>query len=163
LNAQVAIGPNLFIQGPPADHTIKHEFIHALGFHHEHQKPNNPCGCNYKAIEEAYGWSEAKVKQNFDRLNANSTKYVWSNDFDQESIMKYWFDPKFLVGGSSSPCFSAEATNLSTEDLVGLKTAYPMAFNAAAHKAKVSKKGSVNLGATPPAALTELLGSLPTE
>jgi hypothetical protein len=163
LNPIVAAGPNIFLQGPPAAHTIKHEFIHALGFHHEHQKPNNPCEFNYKAIEQAYNWSEDMVKRNFDRLNSNSTKYVWSNDFDQDSIMKYWFAPEFLVGGTGSPCYSTEATTLSGEDLLGLKTAYPVAFNFADHKAKVSSKGSVNLGQNPPPALTQLLSTLPSE
>jgi hypothetical protein len=163
LNAKVATGPNIFLQGPPPDHTIEHEFIHALGFHHEHQKPNNPCKFNYPAIEQAYGWSEEMVKQNFDRLDANSTKFVWSSGFDQESIMKYWFAPEFLVGGASNPCYSPEATKLSTEDWLGLKTAYPVTFNIAAHKAKVSKKGNVELGANPPASLVELLSSMPAE
>jgi Astacin (Peptidase family M12A) len=162
LNPAVAAGPNIFLQGPPDDPTIKHEFIHALGFHHEHQKPNNPCKFNYTAIEQAYGWSEQMVKQNFDQLDANSTKFVWSNDFDQDSIMKYWFAPEFLVDGTSSPCYSPQSTTLSNEDWLGLKTAYPLAFDFAAHRAMASKKGSVDFGSTTaPPALKELLASLP--
>jgi hypothetical protein len=163
LNPLVAVGPNIFLQGSPPDSTIKHEFIHALGFHHEHQKPNNPCKFNYEAIERAYGWSEQMVKQNFDQLDGNSTKFVWSNDFDQDSIMKYWFAPEFLVDGTASPCYSTQATTLSDEDWLGLKTAYPMTFDLAAHRAKLSKKGSVDLGPDPPKALTELLNSLPIQ
>jgi hypothetical protein len=163
-NSSVAKGPNVFLQEGLDDMRIKHELLHALGFQHEHQKPDNPCKFNYAAIEQAYGWSEAMVTNNFNKLDKNSSRLSWSPGFDKDSVMKYYFDPSFLEGGEKSACYDTEAVDLSQQDWQGLQAAYPIDFDVKKFSDAVhSKRTLINLGINPPAALSEALQSLPAD
>jgi len=163
-NSAVEKAANVFLQEGLDDVTIKHELLHALGFQHEHQRPDSPCNFNYSVIEAAYGWSEAEVINNFKRLDKNSSRLATSPGFDKDSIMKYYFEESFLKEGTGSPCYEPRATDLSLGDWQGLQTAYPMNFDVAQFKATVqSKRASINLGANPSPALTEALASLPLD
>jgi hypothetical protein len=161
LVGNIAKGPSIFIAGAPPKATIKHEFIHALGFHHEHQKPPSPCNFLYDRIAAAFGWTPDMVVHNFERLEKNSHKYIWDAGFDVESIMKYYFDPQFLAEGKSSPCYYSQVYELSSGDINGLKRAYPSAFDFAAHKAKLASKATVAVPASSP--LKAVLAAFPND
>lgn len=148
-NVAVAKGANVFLQDGLDDPTVKHELLHALGFQHEHQRPDSPCDFNYDVIATAYGWSMAEVRNNFDKLDKNSSKLADSPAFDGASIMKYYFDPSFLKQGTSSPCYEPRAADLSPGDWDGLRKAYPQGFDVAQFKETVNKKRAV--GASLPA------------
>jgi Astacin (Peptidase family M12A) len=159
-NTAVAAGANVFLQEGLDDATIKHELMHALGFQHEHQKPNSPCDFNYPVIENAYGWTLTEVQNNFNKLNNSSHALAGSLGFDGASIMKYYFDPSFLKSGTSSPCYTPQATDLSPTDWDGLKTAYPPGFDAAKFKAAATTAMSTrDVTAGMPAALKDAIKS----
>ncbi len=147
--------------GAPQGWQVWHELIHALGFFHEHQKPNAPCQFDYAEIRRQWGWSEATVKANFDRLNNDEKDYRLSSQFDVKSIMDYYqSSPKMLVGGAQSPCYNAApAKTLTTTDLEGLRLAYPMSASPASHAERVTRaRAIVDLSAVSPS-LRELLDS----
>jgi Astacin (Peptidase family M12A) len=106
--------------------TVMHELIHVLGFQHEHQSPSVLCESEFdkKAILAAYHWSEDDFKTNLKHLDKDSRSYRWST-YDEFSIMKYFFEPKFLMKGEDSPCYSADNFLPSKRDYDGLRDAYP--------------------------------------
>ncbi len=159
-NTTVAAGGNVFLQEGLDDVTIKHELLHALGFQHEHQKPSSPCDFDYPVIAQAYGWTLAEVQNNFNKLNNSSHALAGSLGFDGASIMKYYFDPSFLKSGTSSPCYTPQATDLSPTDWEGLKTAYPPGgFSAANLAAARTAMSTRDVTAGMPATLKDALKS----
>lgn len=139
--AVIASGPNIMIAGSPSNHTIIHEVMHALGVHHEHQSPAANCENEFDlaAMSSAYGWPIDKVRANVKQLDNNSFSYTWSSSYDPSSIMKYYFSPRWLKSGQSSPCFSKQASRPSVKDYEGLRRAYPGSFSSATHREKLSK------------------------
>jgi hypothetical protein len=149
---RIVRGPSVFLKGPPQQHIIQHEFMHVLGVHHEHQSPTANCESrfDYDEISRRWGWSRDQVATNLRRLNANSFSYVWSTAYDSTSIMKYYFDPAFLAGGRSDPCFSGENTMPSRLDLEGLRTAYPPNLSAEKHRERIGRARSIiDIGTLP--------------
>jgi hypothetical protein len=99
-----------------------------MGFHHEHQSPAAPCETEFKIdqMAKSWGWDRQKTIDNVAQLQRNSRKYRWGAFYDNDSIMKYYFDASFLRAGTSSPCYSGINEELSSEDYTGLRVAYPM-------------------------------------
>ncbi len=103
---------------------VLHEFGHALGFIHEHQRINRP----FKFLEDrviAYflqklKWPERKTRnQVLDLL----TEYDLRNSeaFDPDSIMTYYIPPEWTEDGYSTPY----VTNLSDRDKEASGRFYP--------------------------------------
>ncbi|MEA3065223.1 MAG: hypothetical protein QOJ27_1669 [Sphingomonadales bacterium] len=144
-----------FDQSLPQDWrgTIIHEFGHALGFQHEHQSPAAACNfrfyndAGYRPTVDEEGWytidaqerrpglytylggkanywTRAEVDANLKMIRASSA-YLRS-EFDNASIMKYWFPASYFKAGEQSPCYSTtESNTLSALDLAGARQAYP--------------------------------------
>ncbi|SFM96091.1 Astacin (Peptidase family M12A) [Pleomorphomonas diazotrophica] len=150
---------NIFLGGAPQGWQVWHELIHALGFFHEHQKPDATCRFNYAEIKRLWGWDEATVKANFDRLNNDERDLRFSSGFDRKSIMDYYqSSPTMLVDGAQSPCYNpAPAQTLTGVDYEGLRLAYPMSAAPDAHRQRVARvRAVVDLSGVSPE-LRELL------
>lgn len=123
-------GPSIFLQGitayepDRAQQTIMHEVLHALGFNHEFQLQDANCNFKKAEIMAAYGWTDQQYQTNFKQLETNVRSYIWST-YDPTSIMKYYFEPDYLVEGKDSKCYSTNNLLPSSRDYQGLKLAYP--------------------------------------
>lgn len=132
---------------------VIHEFGHALGFEHEHQNPAGGCDfrfeddAGYIPTKDAAGWfiiddqgrrpglyTYLSGYKNFwprEHVDANLRALPTSSafsvgPFDKSSVMKYFFLPFMFIAGEKSSCYSeAENTNLSAQDIVGVRKAYP--------------------------------------
>ena len=140
----------------PADwqSVVRHEFGHALGFQHEHQSP--AVGCDFRfendpgyvdeKIDGQYvknpngkrpglytslsgkpnEWKKPVVDFNLRQLP--DTRAFSVGLFDRLSIMKYRFGEEMFIAGRNSPCYSElhENDSLSHDDIIGIRTAYPV-------------------------------------
>jgi len=149
-----------FDKSLPADWqgVVRHEFGHALGFEHEHQHPGAGCDFHwdddggYVVTTDQYGsfipdaggrrpgiyrmlegppnnWTKDMIDANLREFPPSATFAIGS--FDKASIMEYYFPAYMFVAQEKSPCFlDHENSDLSTQDIVGLKHAYPYSQNA---------------------------------
>jgi hypothetical protein len=136
------------------DRTTRHEFLHALAFHHEHQNMRGPC-------ESAFRWEDdpgyqptrdprgafipdsngrrpgiytylsgfpngwSKAKVDHNLRTSNDNPVVTSGPFDPASVMLYRFPPLFYRT-QPSPCSpSGDGLGLSAGDMRGLRLLYP--------------------------------------
>jgi hypothetical protein len=142
-------------QPPDFDAVVKHEFGHALGFEHEHQRPEDACpfrweddpgyphvpepdgrflpkGNKYPGVYTVLGgapnyWSRPKVDQNVRPIQESSSAFNMSS-YDRLSIMNYHFDSWMYVQGAKAPCYvGAENMDLSAMDRDGAAKSYPAA------------------------------------
>lgn len=144
--------------------TTRHEFLHALGFHHEHQNTRGPC-------EEAFRWDDdagyvptldprgryivdsvgrqpgiytflagypnnwSRAKVDHNLRTADHPDHVVSV-FDPKSIMLYQFPQLFYKTPASSCMYTGDGESLSDGDLRGLDLLYPLgAVSVAPHAA----------------------------
>jgi hypothetical protein len=126
---------------------LAHEFLHVLGLHHEHQSPGSTCrdAFDKAAVMEKFGWDEKRYNTNIGILDRDTRLYKWSN-YDETSIMRYYFEPELLVKGTDSPCYEEDNLVPSTQDYRALRDAYPVSTTSAAAKER-TRAGAATLAA----------------
>lgn len=136
---------------------VRHEFLHALAFHHEHQNLSGPCQNEFRwdddpgyvptqdnrdvFVEDSAGRRPgvytflsgapnkwAKAKVDHN-LRANAGAALTPGAFDRESVMLYRFPALFYKSTPSSCEPGGDGINLSAGDKKGLKLLYPGAAN----------------------------------
>jgi len=105
---------------------VLHEFGHAIGLGHEHQNPEGGIQWNEPVVIEALKgppnfWSEQVTRHNV--INKYSFNHVVGTDFDQDSIMLYFFPAEWTLNNFSTH----ENEQLSKQDKVFIASekAYP--------------------------------------
>jgi len=135
--------------------TTRHEFLHALGVHHEHQNMRGPCEAAFRweddigyqptrdqrgaYIADANGLRPgiytylsgypngwSRSKVDFNLRTPSDSRSLVSGPFDPSSIMLYRF-PALFYRTQSNPCApSGDGQQLSEGDKRGLELLYPM-------------------------------------
>lgn len=134
--------------------SIRHEFGHALGFQHEHQRPDGECASEFRWEDDEgyvdtfdasgmyvadksgrmpgiYKWcSGPPTRLSEQWLDENLRSLPESSAFilgpkDKASIMHYHFPDFFFKRGKQSPCFTSSDGHLSSHDKDGMRKAYP--------------------------------------
>jgi hypothetical protein len=115
----VSLDINAVVSGQ-AYGTILHEFGHALGLNHEHQRPS-PYGCESEIVWDRaiqyyqvnFGWAPNLTYSQLGPRDPGPA--VMTEYFDPTSIMMYPFPAFILAGGSNSRCFVADAAEELSE------------------------------------------------
>ena len=139
----------------PADWkgTVRHEFLHALAFHHEHQNLRGPCQTEFRWDDDVgyvptrngrgvfiadpaglrpgiYTYLSgapnfwSKPKVDFN-LRADEDSDLVAGPFDATSVMLYRFPPLFYKSVPSACAPSGDGQALSAGDVAGLQLLYP--------------------------------------
>jgi len=133
--------------------TVRHEFLHAVAFHHEHQSPLGGCDSQFRweddpgyvLTQDAFGrfisangkrpgiytylsgypnfWNRQKVDFNLRQVSPSAGLHPGA--FDRASIMLYRFPDLFYVSNDSQRRPLGNGEDLSQEDIKGLKYLYP--------------------------------------
>jgi len=139
--------------------TTRHEFLHALAFHHEHQNMRGPCeaafrwedDAGYQATRDARGGyipdaagrrpgiytylsgypnGWSKSKVDFNLRTISDSRSLVAGPFDPASVMLYRF-PALFYRAQPSPCApSGDGQRLSEGDKRALKLLYPKGAEA---------------------------------
>ncbi len=148
------------IQRPPGwEGTVRHEFLHALAFHHEHQNMRGPCEAafrwdddpGYQPTRDARGAyvpdasglrpgvytylsgypnGWSRAKVDFNLRTPTDSRALVAGPFDPASVMLYRF-PALFYRQEPSPCAPrGDGQKLSEGDKRGLKLLYPKAAEA---------------------------------
>jgi hypothetical protein len=134
--------------------TVRHEFLHALAFHHEHQNMRGPCEAAFRWEDDAgyqmtrdargayvpdangrrpgiytylsgYPNGWSKAKIDFNLRTTGDGRALVAGPFDAASVMLYRFPPLFYRT-QPSPCApSGDGRQLSDGDKRALKLLYP--------------------------------------
>ena len=133
--------------------TVRHEFLHALSFHHAHQNLRGPCADQfrweddpgYQPTQDARGvfvkdsqnrspgiYTYLAGAPNFwnrakvdNNLRTNVDDDVIVGPFDADSIMLYEFEPLFYKTNPSDCAPTGNGMDLSADDKRGLALLYP--------------------------------------
>ncbi len=155
--------------------TVRHEFLHALAFKHEHQNMRGPCSADFRwdndpgyvpttnangsFIPDAQGRRPgiytylagppnqwSKAKVDHNLRTTDDPNAV-AGPFDAASVMLYRFAP-FFYKSDPSPCApSGTGRDLSDGDKRGLQLLYPAAADATDPLAMQSMQGLELMGA----------------
>jgi hypothetical protein len=136
--------------------TVRHEFLHALSFHHEHQNMRGPCEAAFRWEDDpgyqpttdsrgayvpdaagrrpgiytylsGYPNGWSKAKIDFNLRTPADSRALVAGPFDAASVMLYRF-PALFYRAQPSPCAPAgDGQLLSDGDKRGLKLLYPKA------------------------------------
>ena len=115
---------------PDVRGTIIHEFGHALGLLHEHQSPVSTCSNEFNwdyIVKYLSGppnnWSEDQIKTN---MATEVGEDLMMTDFDQKSVMLYYFPEEFYSDGSKASCFIQKPNDdISETDRGTVQYMYP--------------------------------------
>lgn len=118
-DASLSLGFTAGIAEDEVRRLVLHEFGHALGFHHEHQNPNN--GIQYD-MPKAVAYYKRLLppmpdQQIIDQLKSIPSSSMYRmTQFDSDSIMLYQTPPEVVIPGTYRPEFGKNNTNLSDTD-----------------------------------------------
>ena len=148
------------VSRPPGwEGTVRHEFLHALAFHHEHQNMRGPCEAAFR-WEDDPGYQQtrdargayipdagglrpgiytylsgypngwSKAKVDYNLRTISDSRPLVAGPFDPASVMLYRF-PALFYRTQPSPCAPAgDGQTLSDGDKRALKLLYPKAAEA---------------------------------
>ncbi|TWU16277.1 trypsin-like peptidase domain-containing protein [Allorhodopirellula heiligendammensis] len=158
--------------------TVRHEFLHAIAFKHEHQSPVGGCDSQFRWDDDPGYVNTEDPRGQFVRDNQGKRPGIytylsgWPNywnremvdhnlrqlpasagtvgNFDRESIMLYRFEDLFYVS-TASPCTPiGSGENLSTGDIEGLRHLYPIATPTPAVASTAQGAESLTVKSTAP-------------
>ncbi|MCC7438833.1 MAG: peptidase [Armatimonadetes bacterium] len=106
--------------------TAAHEFGHAIGLGHEHQNPRGGIQWNEaRVIQDLSGspnfWDEATIRHNV--INKYSTNQIRGTEFDDNSIMLYFFPASWTQGGMAT--HANEVLSELDKSFIASSQAYP--------------------------------------
>jgi hypothetical protein len=109
-------------------HAIRHEFGHALGLMHEHQRKECAGWFNFKQIAKDTGWTIEQAKSQVGAFpDSDLAGLGFVGPYDKKSIMQYNFAKTWLLKrrGLSNPCIRPNIETLSDKDQAGIAALYP--------------------------------------
>ncbi len=132
----LALLPSLIVDPTNFDFHIRHEFGHALGLLHEHQRELCDGWFDYKQIAADQGWSIQKAKQNVGAFPTEDLGGIMSlGPYDKNSIMQYNFALDWYVEKppTPNPCErDHDVGNLSPKDIAVVQRIYGLPPKAVA-------------------------------
>jgi len=112
---------------------VRHEFGHALGLVHEHQRALCEGWFNIQAIASSQNWSLEMAKAQVSSLGNTSNQYGFVGSYDINSIMQYNFAPAWYVPDKptvKNPCRRRDQVDdLSEMDKVTIAFLYEPTLN----------------------------------
>jgi hypothetical protein len=109
-------------------HAIRHEFGHALGLEHEHQRSECSGWFNFEEIAKDTGWTVDYAKTQIGTFpDSDLAGLGVVGSYDKNSIMQYNFAKNWLLTrpGETNPCIRPDIEDLSEKDKAGILALYP--------------------------------------
>ncbi len=151
-------------------HAVRHEFGHALGLMHEHQRALCDEWFDYENISKLSGWTVEYAKGQIGKFPDSEIQDLAAvGDYDQQSIMQYNFAKEEFkqIPGKKNPCYrEVPIDNLSAQDIEGIQVLYGPAAGSAATRtagAMIPADASPADVAAARAELAKVGAALPTE
>ena len=123
-------------------HAIRHEFGHALGLMHEHQRKECEGWFNFEQIAKDNGWTVDHAKTQVGTFpDSDLAGLGFVGDYDKNSIMQYNFAKNWLLErpGLTNPCIRPDIEDLSDKDKAGIAALYAP-LEASPHVASAERK-----------------------